>query len=90
MLKAVKDPQAVLDYKWDWTDWMPDNDKIVASTFTTDSDDLTVEDTLFDDVTTTVWLSGGVAGERYTVTNHITTDDGRQDDRSITIVCKEL
>lgn len=90
MLKVTKDPNAVLDYKWDWTDWMPPNDKIVASTFTTDDPALVVEDSLFDDLTTTAWLSGGIAGEVYIVTNHVTTDDGRQDDRSMRVVCKEL
>lgn len=89
-MKYVKDPNAVLDYKIDWTEWMPENDKIVLSTFTSSDDDLDVDDSLFDDFTTTVWLSGGVAGQRYTVTNHIVTEDGREDDRSIVIVCKEL
>lgn len=90
MLKAVKDPNAVLDYKWDWAAWMPDNDRIVASTFTVDDPAITVEDTMFDATTTTAWLAGGTAGVTYVVTNHITTEDGRQDDRSIKIVCKEL
>lgn len=89
-MKYVKDPNAVLDYKIDWTAWMPTNDKIVASVYASSDADLVVDDSMFDDLTSTVWLSGGVAGERYTVTNHITTEDGREDDRSITIVCKEL
>jgi hypothetical protein len=89
-VKYTKDPQAVLDYKIDWTEWMPANDKIVASTFTSSDVELTVDDSLFTDFTATVWLSGGVAGERYTVTNHIVTEDGREDDRSLTIVCKQL
>lgn len=89
-MKYVKDPQAVLDYKIDWTAWMPVNDKIVESSYESSDSELVVDDSLFDDFTTTVWLSGGVAGERYTVTNHIVTEDGREDDRSIVIVCKEL
>lgn len=89
-MKYTKDPQAVLDYKIDWTEWMPENDRIVASTFTSSDAELTVDDSLFTDFTATVWLSGGVAGERYTVTNHIVTEDGREDDRSLTIVCKQL
>lgn len=89
-MKYTKDPQAVLDYKIDWTAWMPENDRIVLSTFASSDPGLTVDDSLFTDFTTTVWLSGGVAGERYTVTNHIVTEDGREDDRSLTIVCKQL
>lgn len=92
-MKYTKDPDAVLDYLVDWSAWLPDGDTITASTFTVNSDDngaIVVDDTLFDSTTTTVWLSGGVAGEKYTVTNHITTADGREDDRSITISVKEL
>jgi len=29
---------------------------------------------------TTVWLKGGVVGAEYELTNHVTTDDGREDD----------
>lgn len=92
-MKYTKDPDAVLDYLVDWSAWLPTGDTITASTFTVNSEDdgaIVVDDTLFDSTTTTVWLSGGVAGEKYTVTNHITTADGREDDRSITISIKEL
>lgn len=92
-MKYTKDPDAVLDYLVDWSAWLPTGDTITASTFTVNSEDdgaIVVDDTLFDSTTTTVWLSGGVAGEKYTVTNHITTADGREDDRSITISVKEL
>lgn len=41
------------------------------------------------DTVATVWLSGGTAGTDYTVTNRITTSDGRTLDKSITIVCSE-
>lgn len=92
-MKYTKDPDAVLDYTIDWTEWLPTGDTITASTFTVNSDDndaITVDDQLNDDNTTTVWLSGGIAGQKYTVTNHITTAAGREDDRSLTISIKEL
>jgi hypothetical protein len=37
--------------------------------------------------TTTVWLSGGIAGVEYLVVNHITTAQGRQEDQTIIILC---
>jgi len=92
-MKYTKDPDAVLDYTVDWTAWLPSGDTITASTFTVNSDAdnaVVVDDQLNDAHTTTVWLSGGVAGQKYTVTNHITTAAGRQDDRSLTITIKEL
>lgn len=89
-MKFLKDPSAVLDYRIDWAEWLPDDDKIVNATFIVSDDDIVVEDVLYTDSSATVWLSGGVAGQRYTVTNHIVTEDGREDDRSIIIVCKDL
>ena len=38
---------------------------------------------------TTVWLSGGVAGQSYSVVNHIVTAAGREEDRTIKIMCLE-
>ena len=92
-MKYTKDPDAVLDYSIDWSAWLPTGDTITASTYTVNSDAadaIVVDDTSFNTTTTTVWLSGGVAGQTYTVTNHITTSAGRQDDRSLTIKIKEL
>jgi hypothetical protein len=34
-------------------------------------------------------LKGGVAGQSYTITNHITTTGGREDDRSFKVKVKE-
>jgi hypothetical protein len=36
-----------------------------------------------------VWLSGGTPGYPFTIVNHIVTDQGRQDDRTITIRVRE-
>jgi hypothetical protein len=32
-----------------------------------------------------VWLTGGTAGQSYVVANHITTSQGRQDQRTFTV-----
>lgn len=92
-MRFTKDPQALLDYKLDWSQWLPTNDVITASTFTVvaaGTNPVTIDDQSFTGTTATVWLAGGVAGSRYRVTNHITTAGGREDDRSLTITCKEL
>ena len=78
-----KDPQAILDYVVDWSDWL-DSDTITASTWTAPTG-ITAATSSNTTTTATVWLSGGTIGETYKVVNHITTTAGRQDDRSLVI-----
>ncbi len=85
--KFTKDPDAILDYMIDWSAWLVD-DKISVSTWVADTG-LTVDSDTFTNSTTTVWLSGGTALSRYEIINHITTEAGREDDRTIIIVCKD-
>ena len=85
----IKDPDAVLDYSINWSTWLVTGDTIVTSTWTADTG-ITIDSDSNTTTATTVWLSGGTAGESYGVTNHIVTDDGREDDRTITIlVCEQ-
>lgn len=82
---VIKDPQAVLNYGFDWTTkgWLG-TDTITASTWTI-TPGLAIDSHTHDTTSTTVWLSGGTAGTTYSATNHITTAGGRQDDRTLTI-----
>jgi hypothetical protein len=80
----TKDPDAVLDYVWDWIDWLADGEHISTSTFSATSG-VTLNTPTHTTTNATVWVSGGTAGVQYTVTNRIITDGGRTDDRSITI-----
>ncbi len=81
MSTFVKDPEAVLDYGFDWSDWLADGEVISASTWTIPTGLTKVSDS-FDDNETVAWLSGGTVEEVYTIVNHIVTSDGREDDRS--------
>jgi hypothetical protein len=87
--KFTKDPNAILDYTIDWSAWLDGSDTISAAT-STPTAGIVVDSTSHTATQTTVWLSGGTAGTSYDVTVHITTAGGRQDDRTITIVCKQL
>lgn len=79
-----KDPDAVLDFSIDWTAWL-NGDTITASTW--DVPDGITEDSSSNDTTgTTIWLSGGTAGEIYELTNHVTTADGRENDATIKVM----
>jgi len=77
----TKDPDAVLDYAIDWSRWLG-SDTIQTSTWTVPPG-LTEVTSSHTTTTATIWLSGGTAGETYTVTNRIVTAGGRTDERSI-------
>lgn len=83
----LKDPEAVLDYTIDWSGWIASGDAITASEWTA-SNGLTVVEHSFNGSTTTVKVSGGVAGAHFLLTNTITTDDGRIDERTIRLKCE--
>ena len=84
----VKDPQSVLDYGFDWSDWLADGETILTSTWTVTTG-LTKDSDSSNDTATTIWVSGGTAGTSYTITNHITTSAGREDDRSHVLKVKD-
>jgi len=83
----TKDPDAVLDYTWDWEDWL-DSDTISSSSVIVESG-LTADSDSNTTTTATVWLSGGTLGEDYKVTNRIVTAGSRTDDRTIIIKVRE-
>ena len=84
----TKDPDAILDYGWDWSAWLSGGDTISASSWTVPTG-LTTPANSRTTTTTTVWLSGGTAGAQYEVINRITTTGGRTDDRTIVIQCEQ-
>lgn len=95
----VKDPDAVLDYKFDWaastngsgtSDWLASGETISSYTITADSGITVDSDTRTDTNTSvTVWLSGGTAGSTYDVACKIVTSDSRTDERTMKIVVQE-
>jgi len=82
----LKDPSAVLDYKFDWSDWLEASETIAAATVTAAAG-LTVDSSAITDSSTSVtaWLSAGTVSARYSVVCHITTSADREDDRTIVI-----
>lgn len=83
----AKDPDAILDFSVDWSRWLA-GDEIAASEWIVASG-LTKTSETNSPTKTTVWLSGGDAGQSYSVTNRITTTGGRTEDRSFTIRVEE-
>ena len=83
-----KDPNAKLDYTINWTQWLG-TDTITDSAWEVSSTELIIENNSSDNTTTTVWLSAGLAGQVYIVTNRITTTSGRIQDQSFRLKIKE-
>ena len=83
-LSNLKDPSAVLDWMFDWTDWLASGETIISHTITADTG-ITADSSTESDGKVTVWLSGGTAGINYKVACKITTSAGRTDERTIWI-----
>lgn len=66
-----KDPNEVLDYQLDWAD--------------EDSPRLEEGESFAPSGLTTVWLSGGTAGEKCVILNRVTTSEGRTYDQSVNL-----
>ena len=88
----VKDPNAVLDYTIDWTDWLADITDTIAA-IDVDVDGVTLDDSTHDDTTVTIWISGGTVGTRGQARVRITTTgtgaQPRTDDRTVYFKIKE-
>lgn len=83
-LTNLKDPSAVLDWTFDWSNWLAAAETITDHTITADTG-ITVDSSTEDAGVVTVWLSGGTARIDYRVSCLITTSAGRTDERSIMI-----
>ena len=85
-----KDPNAKLDYRFDWGteylagDTINPGDTISVSTWTSTPSGLTSVATSVSggNTLTNIRLSGGVVGTTYTVTNHVVFASGQEDERS--------
>jgi hypothetical protein len=86
----TKDPSAVLDYGFDWSDWLTSagGDTISTSTWTATTG-ITIASSSIASGVTIAWLSGGTAGSDYTLTNRIVTAGARTDERSMTIIVRD-
>jgi hypothetical protein len=78
----------VLDYGIDWSEWLTTGETLTVSTWTVPSG-ITKDSDQRADTSTKIWLSGGTAGESYTIANKIETSDNRTDERSFEIMVEE-
>jgi len=89
MTRYLKDPEATLDYIFNWLAWL-DGDTITTQVVTID-DGATVNSSAITDTDTSVtaFVSGGTVGRSYVLSCKITTVGGRTDERSLTILVVE-
>lgn len=91
----VKDPDDVLDYKWDFAnttnggsvdDWLAAGETIATYTLTPESGITIDSDAKTDaDTSITAWLSGGTDGEDYELACQIVTSASRTLNKRITV-----
>ena len=87
MKTFVKDPDAVLDYVWDWTDWLGED--TIESFVVTVPEPLALDDKSEVNGIVTAWISGGVVNKAYVGECRIVTVDGRTEDRSAIFTMQE-
>ena len=81
------DPDATLDWAFDWSAWLAESETITEHTITT-TGTVTVDSSSAAAAAVTIWLSGA-SGNRAEVTCQIVTNQGRVDDRSLTLLVGE-
>lgn len=77
-VEFVRNDGGILDTGWLQGDTIADSDWFA-------DDGIEIESHSHTTTYASVWLSGGQVGKRYTVTNRITTDLGRIEDRSFIV-----
>ena len=80
----IKDPDAVLDYTFDWTNWLQSGEQITSNTVAVQSG-LTAGTKTASATSVSQFVSGGTIGTTYTVACRITTNQNRTDERTIYI-----
>lgn len=82
-ITVAKDPDAVLDWAWEFVDWLESGDSLSSKTVTEETG-ITVDSSEISGTQVIVWLSGGTAGTSYDVMVRPATVDGRSDDFTVT------
>lgn len=91
----IKDPNAVLDYTFDWTDWLDDiPDTILSAAVVIDSQaeggDATVNSISIVGLKAVVaWVQGGTVNTKVALRCRITTNGARIEDRTVYLNIKE-
>lgn len=88
MKRIEKDPNATLDYSFDWSEWLGADETITTASVTV-PDGLTLGTVSQLSGVVTAWISGGTDATEYEVICRITTSESRIDDRTIILRCRQ-
>lgn len=92
---TVQDPDAILDYPFNWSDWLADiTDTYLSHQFKTVDPEgfvtpIEVVSSSELDGVITAFIGGGTLGMTHQVTCHIVTAGGREDDKTLFLKIKE-
>lgn len=78
----IKDPQAELDYAFDWTDWLGSGEALSGTSWTVPAGLTKISET-YTPYVSVCRIGGGAVGTSYIVTCRITTNQGEVDRRSL-------
>ena len=88
------DSNGKLDYTFDLRQlgWLPSDDRITAATWTAPDGVLNITASSFTDTQITVWITttGATENEIYRARCHFTSQEGRQDDRTLFVIIREM
>ena len=88
MTQVIHSPTAVRDYGFDWTRWLQPTETITAAVWTVSAGITRDPGGHLASITgaiTTIWLTGGTVGTRYTAAVHIVTSQGRETDNVLEV-----
>jgi len=80
-------PTESLDWTINWAARGLGSDVITSSGWSQSSSDFAISETSNTITTATFWLTGGNAGNSYSITNTIQTSGGREMQETITFIC---
>ncbi len=87
LFEIVHAPGAILDYGFNWTAWLQLSETVVSSAWAIDPV-LTLSGSQDVANVTSTFVNGGDVGKVYTLTNTITTNQGRTDSRTLVLNCQ--
>jgi hypothetical protein len=85
----VDDVTKMREYQMDWSAYLKEqDDRLVSSTWTT-TGRLTLSDAAFTDQVASVYAGQGVPDTQVDLTNHVVTEGGREDERTIRLMLRQ-